>query len=137
VEQNGRYLMVEERDKQSGRRVFNQPAGHLDPGETLLEAALRETREETCWQVQLTGVLGIGLYTAPSNGLTYFRTTFLARPVALLEHLARDPDIDRVHWLSYEEIRDESARMRSPLVLASIERQRSGLCYPLDLVYAP
>jgi 8-oxo-dGTP pyrophosphatase MutT (NUDIX family) len=137
IERDGRYLMVEERDRQTGRRVFNQPAGHLEPGETLPQAALRETLEETRWQVELAGVLGIGLYTAPASGLTYHRTTFLARPVAHLENATLDPDIDRVHWLSYEEIRAESAKLRSPLVLASIERQRRGLCYPLDLVYAP
>ncbi len=137
VERDAHYLMVEERDKQTGALVFNQPAGHLDPGETIQEAALRETREETGWVVALTGVLGVALYTAPANGVTYFRTTFVARPVEALDDAVIDPDILRVHWLDYEAILANSARMRSPLVLASIERHRRGLWYPLDLIYHP
>ena len=107
----------------------------MKAAETLPEAALRETLEETGWQVELTGVLGIALYTAPSNGITYHRTTFLATPLRALEDAQLDPDIYRVHWLDYEEILAKSARMRSPLVLASIEQQRRGQCYPLDFCY--
>jgi 8-oxo-dGTP pyrophosphatase MutT (NUDIX family) len=135
VERAGLYLLVEERDKSSGAMVFNQPAGHLESGETLLEAALRETLEETAWQVQLQGVLGTALYTAPANGVTYYRTTFLATPVAELENAVLDPDIHQTHWLDYEAILERSARMRSPLVIASIERHRRGILYPLDLIY--
>ena len=75
VERDGRYLMVEERDKASGELVFNQPAGHLEPGETLAAAALRETLEETGWRIELSGVLGMALYTVPTSGVTYYRTT--------------------------------------------------------------
>lgn len=135
VEQKGRYLMVEEPDKATGALVFNQPAGHLDPGESLREAARRETLEETCWQVALTGVLGVALYPA-QNGVLYHRTTFLAEPLFRDSGAALDPDIHAVHWLTYEEIRANSARMRSPLVLAAIEQYRKGLCAPLDLIYA-
>ncbi|WP_017132370.1 NUDIX domain-containing protein, partial [Pseudomonas agarici] len=74
VEDNGRFLLVEE--LQNGQVVFNQPAGHLDPDESLSEAAIRETLEETGWDVELTGVIGIYLYTAPSNGVTYQRVCF-------------------------------------------------------------
>lgn len=130
-----RYLLVRERDKQTGQMVYNQPAGHLEPGETLLAAAVRETLEETGWHVEVTGLLGSALYTAPSNGVTYHRTTFVARALQREEHAQLDPDIDSVHWLSYEEIQAESARMRSPLVLASIERHRRGQCYPLEFIY--
>jgi 8-oxo-dGTP pyrophosphatase MutT (NUDIX family) len=136
VVQAGRYLLVEERDKSSGEMVFNQPAGHLEQGETLAAAALRETLEETGWQVDLTGILGIALYTAPANGITYMRTTFLARPLSEREGVQLDPDITAVHWLDYEAIAAKSARMRSPLVLASIEQHRRGICYPLDLDYS-
>ena len=136
VEQDEKYLLVEERDKSSGKVVFNQPAGHLEPGETLASAALRETREETGWEVSLRGILGIALFTAPGNGITYYRTTFLGSPEHQLENAALDPDIIAVHWLDYEAILAKSARMRSPLALASIELQRRGICYPLDLIYA-
>ncbi len=134
VERDGHYLMVEEYDQLSGGLVFNQPAGHLDPGEGLLEAALRETLEETGWEVRLNGVIGISLATAP-NGITYYRTTFHALPVKELENATLDPDIHAVHWMSYEEILANSARMRSPLVLPTVEQYREGHCYPLDLIY--
>jgi len=136
IEQNDKYLLVEERDNSSGNMVFNQPAGHLEEGETISAAALRETLEETGWRIELTGILGIALYTAPANGITYYRTTFLGKPLAPVENAILDPDIHAVHWLDYESILANSARMRSPLVLAAIELQRRGICYPLDLIYS-
>lgn len=135
VERDGKYLMVEERDKFSGALVFNQPAGHLEDGESLTAAALRETLEETGWQVELCGVLGVALHRAPTTSITYFRTTFLARPLERLENAVIDTDIHAVHWLAYEEILACSARMRSPVALAVIERHRQGVCYPLDLIH--
>lgn len=74
VEDQGRFLFVEE--MKGGRAVLNQPAGHLDPNESLQRAAVRETLEETGWDVELTSVVGIYLYTAPSNGVTYQRICF-------------------------------------------------------------
>lgn len=136
VQKDGRYLMVEERDKTSGRLVFNQPAGHLEADETLSQAALRETLEETGWHVDLLGILGIALYTAPGNGVTYYRTTFLANAREQAHGAQLDPDISAVHWLEYEAILSKSDRMRSPLVLAAIEQQRRGICYPLDMIYS-
>lgn len=135
IENEGRYLLVEERDKFSGELVFNQPAGHLEPAETLCEAALRETREETGWEIELVGILGVALYTAPGNNVTYYRTTFLGRPLHEVKGATLDADIMATHWLDYEAIVANSARMRSPLVVASIEQHRRGICYPLDLIY--
>lgn len=134
VFRDGRYLLVEERDKQTGAIVFNQPAGHLEPGESLAEAARRETREETGWTVELLGILGFALYRAPANGATYYRSSFLADAVARPEDAKLDPDILAIHWLCHEELAGLSDRMRSPLVLADIERHRRGTLYPLDLI---
>jgi ADP-ribose pyrophosphatase YjhB (NUDIX family) len=136
VERDGRYLIVEERDKTSGAMVFNQPAGHLEPGESLIDAAYRETLEETRWEVGLSAVLGIALYKA-HNDITYLRTTFLATPEREQPDRQLDPDITAVHWFSHEELLAQSAKMRSPLVLAAIEQHRKGICYPLDLIYGP
>jgi len=134
IAREDRYLLVEERDKHSGELVFNQPAGHLERGETLAAAALRETLEETGWEVRLQGVLGVALYTAPANGVTYYRTTFLAEPVAPVAGALLDADIHAVHWLDYGWICAHAGRMRSALVIADIDRHRSGVVYPLDIV---
>ena len=136
IERDGQYLMVEERDKTTGKLVFNQPAGHLEEGETLVAAARRETLEETGWIIEITAIVGIALYTAPGNGVTYYRTTFLGTPLKAVANAVLEPDIHAVHWLDYEAILTNSAKMRSPLVLAAIEQQRRGIRYPLDLIYS-
>jgi len=135
VERDGRYLMVEERDKFSGEMVFNQPAGHLERDETLEQAALRECLEETGWEVALTGVVGVSTSASHGNGITYVRTTFCATALSEVAAATIDPDIHAVHWLTYEEITANSARMRSPLVIASIDRLRLGKPYPMDLIF--
>ena len=136
IEDSGRYLMVEERDNVSGELVFNQPAGHLEAAESLPAAALRETLEETGWEITLVCVQGIALYTAPAKQITYCRTTFLGKPRRQVASAVLDTDIHATHWLDYEAILASSAKMRSPLVLASIEQHRRGVCYPLDLIYS-
>jgi 8-oxo-dGTP pyrophosphatase MutT (NUDIX family) len=135
IEDGGRYLLVEEQDKFSGEMVFNQPAGHLEPNESLAEAALRETMEETGWCIELSGILGIALYTAPGNQVTYLRTTFVGKPLYRAQGAKLDPDIHTTHWLDYEEILSNSDRMRSPLVIASIEQYRRGTIYPVDFIF--
>ncbi len=132
VERDARFLLVEEYS--NGNLVFNQPAGHLETDETLQQAALRETLEETAWEVQLLGVVGVSLYTAPANGVTYLRSTFAARPLRRLQQ-DLDKAIVRAVWLSLEEMRACSGKMRSPLVIASVEQYLAGSCYPLELIY--
>ena len=134
VEKEGRFLLVEEHC--DGSLVLNQPAGHLDPGEDLVEAATRETLEETGWQIRVDGVLGVALYTAPANGITYHRTTFFASAVEHDENRELDTGIERALWLSYEEMQTRSENMRSPLVLSAVEQYRNGHRYPLELIYS-
>ncbi|MDQ2077229.1 NUDIX hydrolase [Marinimicrobium sp. ABcell2] len=132
VEKQGRFLLVRERP--NDREVYNQPAGHLEEGETLEEAALRETLEETGWQVKLTGLLGIGLYLAPANGVTYVRHTFIAEPVTHLPEQTLDDGILAAEWLSYAEILERRAQLRSPMVLDAVDEFLSGQRYPLEML---
>jgi 8-oxo-dGTP pyrophosphatase MutT (NUDIX family) len=133
VEREGRFLLV--RERQEGRPVINQPAGHLEPGETLLQAARREVLEETGWRVEIEALLALGLFTSPRNGVTYYRTTFIGRPLAEDTEAERDPKIEQVLWLSAGQMRERESQLRSPLVLDSVERYLRGERYPLDMIY--
>ena len=133
VEDNGRFLMVEE--KNQGQTAFNQPAGHLDENETLYEAALRETLEETAWEVKLDAFLGIYQYQSPNNDVTYIRHCFISSPVKHCPELKLDKDIIAAHWLSAEEILASDFKARSPIVGKVLQDYLAGQRYPLSLVY--
>lgn len=135
IENDGRFLLVEEAAA-DGSLVFNQPAGHLERGETLIEAALRETLEETGWTVELQGVVGIGLYHAPANDTTYYRTTFFGRPLHHDPQRPLDTGIARALWLSADEIFAARSRLRSPMVASVLEQYRDGHRYPLSMITA-
>lgn len=132
VEQDGRFLLVEE--IASGRRVINQPAGHLEQGESFIEAAKRETLEETGWQVEPTALLGLYTYHAPSNGVTYHRFCFIAQPVTQLPDATLDKGIIGPLWLSRDEIEARTPELRSELVTRCIDDYLSGTRYPLDFI---
>ncbi len=132
VEDNQRFLMVEELSQ--GKLVLNQPAGHLDPGESLVDAAIRETFEETGWQVEPTHVLGISRYTAQHSGVIYYRTSFIAKALQHHPDSPLDTGIKRAVWMSYAELQKEQHRLRSPLVLKNIEKYLTGTRYPLSLI---
>ena len=132
VEKNNRFLMVEERA--DGKVVFNQPAGHLEPGETLLDAARRETLEETGWEVELRHFLGLYHYVSSANEISYIRSCFIARPVRLIEERQLDTDIVRAPWLTIEELRRMEDRLRSPVVLRVLEDYLEGITYPLSVI---
>ena len=132
VERDDRFLLVEE--EADGARVINQPAGHLDPGETLLDAVVRETLEETAWNFKPEALLGIYRWPHPTRDVTYLRFAFTGR---LLGH---DPDrqldhgIVRTIWLTADEVRQQRARHRSPQVERCIDDYRAGHRYPLALL---
>lgn len=132
IERDNRYLMVYE--EADGKKVYNQPAGHLDPNETLREAAIREALEETGWIIELTGVVGVNLYTAPSNGITYFRTTFIGKAVNQDPERKLDTGIIDAVWLTYEEIVERKDQLRSPMTLQIVEEYRAGRRFSLDVV---
>ncbi|WP_207061106.1 NUDIX hydrolase [Motiliproteus sp. SC1-56] len=134
IERDGEFLLVEEQIK--GQLLLNQPAGHLEPDESLITAARRETLEETGWEVEPTSVLGIYTYRAP-NGVTYLRTCFVAQPLRHHPQRALDPPVKRALWLTPDAIRQAEPRLRSPLVLQSIEDFLAGRHYPLSLFRDP
>lgn len=133
VEDQGRFLLVEEISADK-KQVFNQPAGHLEANESLLEAAARETLEETGWDVELTAVTGIYLYTAPSNGVTYQRVCFAARPVRHHPERALDDGILGARWMTRDELAAQPERWRSHLVLRCIDDYLEGERFPLSLI---
>lgn len=132
VEQDGRFLFVEE--EADGRAVFNQPAGHLDPGETLLDSVRRETLEESAWHIEPTGLVGIYLMQPPESPITYLRFCFRARAIRHEPERKLDKEIIRAVWMTPDELRAERARHRSPLVLRCVEDALTGADTPLSLI---
>jgi len=131
-EKNGRFLLVEELSKSTQNIVFNQPAGHLEQGETIIDAVIRETLEETC--CHFTPEALVGLYRVEAaNGKTYIRYTFCGTVGKVDDNYSLDPDIIRTHWLTAESIRANGA-LRSPIVAACLDDYLSGVRYPLDIL---
>ena len=138
VESGGRFLLVEEQTPDGLR--LNNPAGHLDPGESLLQAVVREALEETGRVFHPDGLLGVYLsrQRRPVDGqdVTYLRFAFRGTAGAADPHRALDTGSVRTLWMSPEEVRTSQARHRSPLVLRCIEDHLAGACFPLDMLHA-
>lgn len=132
VEKDGKFLFVDE--MADGQRVLNQPAGHVDEREPILRAALRETLEETGWEVEITHLVGIYTYTNPEL-ITYYRFCYAARPVRQVPGATLDHDIIGPVWLSLEELEQRKLQWRSPLVKKCVQDYLAGKAYPLDVVY--
>jgi 8-oxo-dGTP pyrophosphatase MutT (NUDIX family) len=132
TETDGRFLVVEERINR--RLVFNQPAGHVERGETLLEAVVREVREETAWGFNPQALIGVYLWRNPSSGRATMRFTFTG---TVDDHHPQQP-LDRgivgTHWLSREDLLEREQRLRSPLVLRCIEDYLGGTRRTLETV---
>lgn len=131
AERDGRFLMVEERVE--GRLVINQPAGHLEESETLVQAVVRETLEETGWHVIPKAVSGLYLWKSPRRGTTILRTSFWVEAQAEAENAVLDEGIERTVWMTREELAS-CKRLRSDFVLRSIDDYLAGQRLPLDVV---
>jgi 8-oxo-dGTP pyrophosphatase MutT (NUDIX family) len=132
VVRDGRFLLVEECI--NGRLVLNQPAGHLEDRETLVEAAIRETREETAWRFEPEALVGTYLWRNPVNGRGFLRFAFCG---TVDDHHPRQPldtGIVRALWLTPAELQAQPARLRSPLVMRCIDDFLLGRRQPLDSV---
>ena len=130
AERDGRFLMVEE-ETRAGIRL-NQPAGHVEVGESIAAAAARETLEEAAWRVDPTALVGVYHWQSPLHG-TYVRFTFTAVPRVHEAARRLDKGIVRAMWLTYDEIA-RHARHRSPFVLRSIDDYLAGRRFPLALI---
>ena len=135
VERAGKFLMVKENS--GARLVYNQPAGHVEAKESLLDAAVRETLEETAWRVNLEKLLGIYQYTSPENGITYIRHCFIAKAIEPRTERDLDEGIAEAVWVSLEDLEQRESEMRSPLVLEVIRDYLKGVSYPLSLIVVP
>lgn len=124
----GRYLFVEERIR--GRRVLNQPAGHLEAGEDLLQAVVREMREETSLDFLPKYWLGCDLLRLPDGAVT-LRVAFTGETRPLPEPTDRDPVIIAIHWLTPAEAKARFT-LRSPLVGRTLQRFEEGVRLPLE-----
>ena len=132
IEREGRFLMVEE--KSEGRLVYNQPAGHLDEGEGLIAAAIRETLEETAWHFVPTALVGFYLWQHPQKSSTYLRACFTGTCHGHDPLLKLDRGIVRALWMSRAELMAHADRLRSPLVLQCIDDYLAGKRYPLEIM---
>jgi 8-oxo-dGTP pyrophosphatase MutT (NUDIX family) len=131
AEDDGRFLMVQERAAR--RVVLNQPAGHVEPGESLLDAVVREAREETGREFRPDSVTGLYLWQGP-GGRTVLRVAFAGRVDEPVAGLTLDRAIVRTLWLDRRELGARAREHRSPLVMASIDDYLRGSRHSLELL---
>jgi ADP-ribose pyrophosphatase YjhB (NUDIX family) len=132
VQRDGRFLLVEE-ETEFGLR-FNQPAGHLECGESLVDAVVREALEETAYHFRPTHLVGIYNWRHPEKDITYLRFAFGGELRGHEPERKLDEGIVAARWLSLDEVRASVPRHRSPLILQCIEDMLAGKRYPLDLI---
>ncbi|HET6553162.1 MAG TPA: NUDIX hydrolase [Dyella sp.] len=134
VADGDRFLIVEE--EVNGRLAYNQPAGHLDNGESLATAAVRETLEETGWTVELEHLIGVHQWRSTEHGDGVVRFSFAARATSHDPQRSLDKGIRRALWLTRDEIVALGDRLRSPLVLMSIDAWLAGQRFPLGMLHS-
>lgn len=130
VERDGKFLVVEETVR--GRNVLNNPAGHLEDEETLVDAVIREVQEETGCEFAPEGITGIYLWKTPKGDLTFLRVNFFGRCMFQDTNADLDDGILAAHWLSRDELLAREAELRSPMVLGGIDDYLAGKRYPLE-----
>ena len=131
IERDGKFLFVEE--MQDGRRVLNQPAGHLDPGETVIAACAREVMEETAHRFEPAGLVGIYRWHYKPEDVTLLRFCFSGKVVGV-ENRPLDKEILALHWLNVRELKDRAAQHRSPLVQQCTDDFLAGRNFPLAVL---
>lgn len=132
IQRDGRYLLVEEETDEGIR--FNQPAGHLECGEALVDAVVREALEETAYHFKPTALLGIYQWRNEKKDVTYLRFAFTGELRGWEAERQLDAGIIAARWLTPDEVRACADRHRSPLILRCIEDHLAGKRYPLDLL---
>ncbi len=132
VQRDGKFLLVEE-ETETGL-AFNQPAGHLEEGESLVDAVVREALEETAYHFKPTHLVGIYNWKHPAKDVTYLRFAFAGELRGWEAERKLDEGIVGARWLTLDEVKATQARHRSPLILRCIEDHLAGKCYPLDLL---
>jgi 8-oxo-dGTP pyrophosphatase MutT (NUDIX family) len=132
VEQNGKFLLVEEVTERGNR--FNQPAGHLEDNESLIEAVIRETLEESAYEFIPEAIVGIYQWKHPHNNTTYLRFAFIGKVGAHYQTQQLDDGIIRAVWMTADEIRTNQHLTRSSQVLVCIEDYLAGKRYPLEVI---
>jgi 8-oxo-dGTP pyrophosphatase MutT (NUDIX family) len=137
IERDGRFLLVEE-ETSHGLRL-NNPAGHLDPGESLADGCAREALEETTWEFRPTQLLGVYISrfvkAATGEDITYLRFAFTGELGHPVPGRVLDDGIVRTLWMTPDEIRANAHRLRSPLVLKCLEDYLAGVRYPMSAIY--
>ena len=132
IERDGRFLLIEEQAR--GRLVLNQPAGHWEPGESLVQACVRETLEEAAWEFTPSALVGIYDRHHTEEDKTYLRLAFCGSLGRSFPERKLDQGILRVLWLTPDELRAAAPRHRSPVVMRCVEDYLAGRRYPLDLL---
>lgn len=132
VMRDGKFLLVEE-ETEAGL-AFNQPAGHFEAGESLIDAVIRETLEETAYHFKPTHLIGVYNWKHPGKDVTYLRFAFGGELRGFEAERELDEGIVAARWLTLDEVKATQARHRSPLILRCIEDQMAGKTAPLDLL---
>ena len=132
VERGNKFLMVEE--LVLGEQVINQPAGHLDPDESLVEAVIGETQEETAWQFVPEAITGIYLWKHPDNGQSFLRIAFCGSCKNHNASQILDDGIQAAVWKTRDELIQQQQKLRSPMVINCIDDYLAGKRFPIDLL---